>query len=245
MTTGGENLGQETMSGELREPPAPSQAPRKSARTIHPLVVRIGHWTNVVAMFVMIGSGWRIYNDSPLIPGFYFPDWISIGGDPMVADQKWQNHASGALLWHFAVMWLLVINGLIYVSYGAISGRFRRMLLPITFAGVRQAVVDALSFRLSHELGVYNHVQRLLYAGVLILGLLIVLSGLAIWKPVQFEGLVALFGSFQGARWVHFLCMVGFCLFVVVHVTLALLVPSTLLAMITGRGAVHNAGKQA
>jgi thiosulfate reductase cytochrome b subunit len=212
---------------------------RKPGST-HPPIVRLTHWINAVAMFIMIGSGWRIYNDSPLISDFYFPDWISIGGNPDVSDRLWQNHASGALLWHFAGMWLLVINGLVYVSYGFYSGRFRRMLLPITVAGVRQSIVDALRLKLEHTVGVYNHVQRLLYVGVLALGVLVVLSGLAIWKPVQFQELTALFGSFQGARWVHFLCMAGICLFVVVHVTLAILVPRTLLSMLTGRSEGHS-----
>ena len=209
----------------------PEQA---ASRVVHPRVVRITHWINAIAMLIMIGSGWRIYNDSPLIPGFYFPDWLNIGGNPAVSDAKWQNHAYGGLQWHFAGMWLLIINGLVYLTYGFVSGRLRRMLLPITVAGVRKAILDAVSFKLDHELGIYNHVQRLLYIGVLGLAVLVVLSGLAIWKPVQFPTLAALFITFQGARWVHFLCMIGIVLFVVVHVTLAILVPKTIVSMIKG-----------
>lgn len=221
---------------------APAEQPTQASQ-IHPPIVRITHWLNVIAMFIMIGSGWRIYNDSPLIEGFYFPDWLSIGGDPQVSDKKWQNHASGGLQWHFAGMWLLAINGLIYFTYSLMSGRWRAMLLPITVEGVRKAIIDALTFKLDHELGVYNHVQRLLYIGVLCLGVLVVLSGLAMWKPVQFQTLALLFGSFQGARWVHFLCMTGIVLFVIVHVALAILVPRTILSMINGgdRNANHDA----
>jgi thiosulfate reductase cytochrome b subunit len=203
-------------------------------RQMHPRVVRITHWLNAIAMVIMIGSGWRIYNDSPLIDGFTFPAVITLGGNPDVSYAKWQNGAYGALQWHFAAMWLLVVNGLIYLTYGVLSGRFRRLLLPITVTGVLAATADALRFKLDHTKNVYNHVQRLLYVGVLTLAVVVVLSGLAIWKPVQFQTLATLFGSFQGARWVHFLCMTGIVLFLVVHVMLALLVPRTLVAMITG-----------
>jgi thiosulfate reductase cytochrome b subunit len=211
----------------------PADPPMQQGQ-IHPPIVRITHWLNVVAMFIMIGSGWRIYNDSPLIDGFFFPNWFNIGGNPEISDRKWQNHASGGLQWHFAGMWLLAINGLVYFTYCLVSGRFRRMLLPVSVEGIRNAVVDALTFKLDHELGVYNHMQRLLYIGVLCLGILVVMSGLAMWKPVQFQTLASLFISFQGARWVHFLCMIGIVLFVIVHVTLAVLVPKTIVSMITG-----------
>ena len=86
---------------------------------IHPDWVRITHWINALAMLVMIGSGWEIYNASPLFP-FNFPGSITLGG--------W---LAGALLWHFAAMWLLAINGLVYVALGLATGRFRRKLLPI------------------------------------------------------------------------------------------------------------------
>ncbi len=201
---------------------------------LHPRIVRITHWVNAVAIIVMIGSGWRIYNDSPLIDGFHFPHQITIGGDPGVSFEKYQNAAYGALQWHFAAMWVLVINFLVLLTYGFVSGRYRRLLLPVTIDGVRKAVVDALTFKLDHQLGVYNHVQRLLYIGVLSLIVLLVLSGLAIWKPVQFQTLAKLFVTFQGARWVHFLSMTGVVLFLVVHVALALLVPKTIVAMVTG-----------
>ena len=87
--------------------------------TIHPLWLRITHWINAVAMVAMIGSGWEIYNASPLF-GFAFPKSITIGG--------W---LAGALLWHFAAMWLLAVNGLVYIALGIATGRFRRKLLPI------------------------------------------------------------------------------------------------------------------
>jgi thiosulfate reductase cytochrome b subunit len=101
--------------------------------------------------------------------------------------------------------------------------------------GVKRDLLDALRFRLSHEdISAYNQVQRLLYIGVLVLGVLVVLSGLAIWKPVQLWWLTDLFYGFQGARWIHFLCMTGIVLFLIVHISLAIFVPSTLVSMITG-----------
>ncbi len=191
---------------------------------IHPAWVRLTHWINAVAIVVMILSGWQIYNASPLFP-FRFPNGITIGG--------W---LAGALLWHFAAMWLLVINGIVYVALGFASGRFKRKLWPIRPSEVIDDIRAALSGRLAHEdLSVYNAVQKLLYAGVLIAGLIIVLSGLAIWKPVQLQELTALFGGYDAARYVHFLAMAAIGGFILVHVAMALLVPKSLRAMITGR----------
>jgi thiosulfate reductase cytochrome b subunit len=191
---------------------------------IHPRWVRITHWINVVAMAVMIGSGWQIYNASPLFP-FEFPRTITIGG--------W---LAGALLWHFAAMWLLVVNGIIYATFGILSGRFRRKLFPIRPSEVAADLKAALSFKLAHDdLSVYNAVQRLLYLGVILAGVVIVLSGLAIWKPVQLQELTALFGGYEAARYVHFFAMAAIVGFLVVHIVLAIVVPKSLRAMIVGR----------
>ena len=199
-----------------------SSAPAGPA--IHPLWVRITHWINALAMLVMIGSGWEIYNASPLF-AFTFPGSITLGG--------W---LAGALLWHFAAMWVLAINGLVYLSLGVATGRFRRKLWPIRPAEVIATVRDALTFKLAHEdLSVYNAVQRLLYVGVILAGIVIVLSGLAIWKPIQLQELTALFGGFDAARYVHFAAMAIIVGFLVIHVLLALIVPKSLRAIFTGR----------
>lgn len=208
--------------------------------TVHPWPVQVWHWLNVIAIFIMVGSGWHIYDNVPVIPWLTFPDWATLGGDP---DLTYRLHGDvgfgNALLWHFAAMWLLVLNGLGYVTYGVASGRFHRKLWPISAGGLVSDVRDALTFKLAHaDISVYNSVQKLLYVGILAVLGLIVISGLAVWKPVQFQTLAALMGGFQGARLVHFLCMSAIVLFVVVHVTLALLVPSTLVAMLTGRARV-------
>jgi thiosulfate reductase cytochrome b subunit len=196
----------------------------EASEVIHPRWVRITHWINAVAMVIMIGSGWQIYNASPLFP-FEFPRTITIGG--------W---LAGALLWHFAAMWLLVVNGIVYVTLGIISGRFRRKLLPIRPSEVVADLKAAATFKLAHDdLSVYNAVQRLLYLGVILAGVVIVLSGLSIWKPVQLQELTALFGGYEAARYVHFFAMATIVGFLVVHVLLALVVPKSLRAMVTGR----------
>jgi thiosulfate reductase cytochrome b subunit len=191
---------------------------------IHPAWVRIAHWINFVAVAVMIGSGWEIYNASPLF-SFVFPRSITLGG--------W---LAGALLWHFAAMWVLAVNGCIYLALGIATGRFRRKLVPIRPADVLADARAALTGKLSHEdLSVYNAVQRLLYLGVIVAGIIIVLSGISIWKPVQMQELTALFGGYDAARYVHFFAMAAIGGFLVIHVIMAVLVPRSLRAMIVGR----------
>jgi thiosulfate reductase cytochrome b subunit len=199
--------------------------PPEPARTlIHPLWVRVTHWVNAVAMAVMIGSGWEIYNASPLFP-FAFPPAITLGG--------W---LAGALLWHFAAMWVLAVNGLIYVVLGIVTGRFRRMLVPIRPSEVLADAKAALARKLSYDdLSIYNAVQKLLYLGVILVGVVLVLSGLAIWKPVQLQELAAVFGGYTAARYVHFFAMAATVAFLVIHVIMSFLVPKSLRAMVVGR----------
>ncbi len=194
-------------------------------RRLHPVPVRVMHWVNALAMIVMITSGWGIYNDSVIISGLHFSRSLRLG--------SW---AAESLLWHFAGMWFLAINGLLYLLYGLITGRFRERLFPIRVADVLQTVRDTLHFRITHEdLTHYNAVQKLLYLIVMVAGVSQVATGLAIWKPIQFSGLVGLFGGFQGARLVHFIFMAALVGFLVVHVALVILVPRTLVAMVLGR----------
>ena len=199
-------------------------APARPAAVIHPVWVRITHWINAVALFVMITSGWRVYNASPLFK-FEFPQAISLG-----------DGLADALLWHFAAMWLFVVNGAVYVTLGLVTGRFRRKLLPVRPGEVVHDLRAALTGKLSHDdLSVYNAVQRLLYIGVILAGVLVVLSGLSIWKPVQVQELTAVFGGYDAARYVHFVAMAAIAAFLVIHITLAILVPKSLRAMILGR----------
>jgi thiosulfate reductase cytochrome b subunit len=193
-------------------------------RPLHPLPLRIMHWINAAAMIVMIASGWQIYNDEVLFGWLHFPGWITIGGG-----------AEGALQWHFLAMWILVLNGFGYLAYGVRTGRFRRMLFPIHAREVLLEIRKALRLDLRHDdLTHYNAVQRLLYVGIIAVIIVQVLSGLIIWKPIQFSELSFLFYDFQGARLAHFIGMVAIVGFVLVHVALALIVPQTLLAMLKG-----------
>jgi thiosulfate reductase cytochrome b subunit len=217
------------MTGEAMETvmstlTADRAAAATATRTIHPVWVRVCHWINAVAMILMVLSGWQIYNASPLF-NFVFPRSITLGG--------W---LAGALLWHFAAMWLLMVNGLVYVVLGFVTGRFRRKLTPITPSGVIADARAALTGHLSHDdLSKYNSVQKLLYAGIIVVGVIIVLSGLSIWKPVQFQWLTALFGGYDIARYVHFFAMAAIVAFFIIHVVMALLVPKSLRTMIIGR----------
>ncbi len=196
----------------------------RSARKLHPWPVRVMHWTNAVATIAMILSGWGIYNDSVIIHGLHVAHWIRLG-----------DWAAESLLWHFAAMWLLMANGLAYLVYGVVTGRLRERLLPIRLSDLVGTVRDTLRGHVAHEdLTVYNAVQKVLYILAIGGGVAQVVTGFAVWKPVQLSWLVALLGGFQGARLLHFLGMSGLVLFLVVHVALALLVPQTLWAMLAG-----------
>lgn len=202
---------------------APPATPATGA--IHPLWVRVTHWLNALAALVMMLSGWRIYDASPVFAWFRFPTEITLGG--------WLG---GALQWHFAAMWLLVFNGLIYLAMNLASGRFVRKFFPISPRAVWRDFIAALTGKLSHaDLRVYNAVQRLAYLFVVVDLIVLVLSGLAIWKSVQFPLLRELMGGYDNARIVHFCAMVLMAAFIVVHLAMVALVPRSLLAMLRGR----------
>jgi thiosulfate reductase cytochrome b subunit len=206
------------------------KSPARTERLLHPLPLRVMHWINAIAIFIMIGSGWRIYNDDVLFAWLHFPDFLVIG--------KWAQYG---LQWHFFGMWIFVINGFAYLIYGIATGRFRRKLFPISLREILATVGEALRFRLSRDdLTHYNAVQKILYLGIILVGIIIVISGLSLWKPVQLSELAGLFGSFQTIRLVHFLCMAAIVGFLMVHVTLALLVPQSLVAMVIGGPLVRD-----
>jgi thiosulfate reductase cytochrome b subunit len=186
---------------------------KKEVRT-HTLPVRISHWLLALSIVIMIGSGCRIYD--------------AMHGAPGIAT---------AFTWHFAGLWLLLPSFLLYILWGMGSGHFQRDFLPVSAGAFRRDFVSALRLRLEHRPGEYNAVQKVFYWVVLAAVLLMIVSGIAMWEPVQTYPLEVLFGGFQGARLVHFLAAVVIMAFLLVHLTLVILAPSMLVAMIVGRRA--------
>ncbi|MGD0433549.1 MAG: cytochrome b/b6 domain-containing protein [Acetobacteraceae bacterium] len=203
---------------------AMNAAPVDGARATRSVVIRTTHWLNAIAMTCMIGSGWRIYDASPLFP-FAFPASLTFG-----------DWLGGALAIHFAAMWLLAVNFAVYLTWSLATGHLRRSFLPIRAAALRADAIQALTFRLTHDPGRYNTVQKLLYL-LVILGISgAIVSGAVLWKPVQLQEFAILMGGYEGVRRVHFAAMTWIVLFVVIHVAMVAIVPSTLLPMLTGRG---------
>ena len=193
--------------------------------TIQPVWVRITHWINALAVVLMVMSGWQVYDASPIFPVLRFPSTVTLGG--------WLGRA---LQWHFAVMWMLVANFLVYIGVNLASGRLRRKLLPISFKSLAIDLVAALRGTLGHEdLRRYNAVQKFAYLVIIVDTAVVILSGLTIWKSVQFPLLRALMGGYDDARVVHFFAMSVLVAFFVVHVVMVALVPRSLLLMICGR----------
>jgi thiosulfate reductase cytochrome b subunit len=191
---------------------------------IHPAWLRATHWLNALAVVILATSGWRIYNASPLFD-FKFASGITLGG--------WLG---GAILWHFAAMWLLAASGLVYLLCNIGTGRLRAKFFPLSPRAVLADLLAALRGRLSHaDLRQYNAMQRAAYLFAMVDAVLLVLSGLVLWKSVQFPLLRELLGGYESARRVHFFAMAALVAFVAVHLVMAALVPRTLLAMIRGR----------
>jgi thiosulfate reductase cytochrome b subunit len=208
--------------------------PRLEVQT-HPIATRVTHWLMALSIVILIGSGWRIYNASPIF-GFTFPEAITLGGD---VEQALALHndpgVASAIAWHFAAMWLLAFSYFGFMLWNIFSGHFWRDFLPVGPVSFWRDFVAAASFKLQHRLGEYNVVQRVAYWGALGAVAMMLLSGIAIWKPVQTYPLETLFGGFQGARIVHFVFMAAISLFIVIHVALVILVPKTFVAMTLGR----------
>ena len=197
---------------------------RETTGIIHPAWLRLTHWLNAIAVILLVTSGWRIYNATRFLD-FGIPPGLTLGG--------WLG---GALQWHFAAMWLLVANGVLYLLVNICSGRLRRQFFPVTPRQLLRDAGQALRGKLSHaDPRHYNSVQRLAYLFVMVDSVVIVLSGLVLWKSVQFPLLRELMGGYEAARYVHFFAMAGLCAFIVVHVAMVALVPRTLLAMLRGR----------
>ncbi|HEY3597529.1 MAG TPA: cytochrome b/b6 domain-containing protein [Paraburkholderia sp.] len=213
------------MATSHADTPLAAPPPTGASRSTHPLWVRITHWLNALAAIVMMLSGWRIYDASPVFKGFVIPPGLTLGG--------WLG---GALQWHFAAMWLLVFNGLVYLLLNLASRRFFHKFLPVSPRAIFGDFIAALTGKLSHaDLRQYNAVQKFAYLFVVCDLIVLVLSGLAIWKSVQFPLLRELMGGYDSARVVHFCAMSLMALFIVVHLVMVALVPRSFVAMLRGR----------
>jgi thiosulfate reductase cytochrome b subunit len=187
-----------------------------------PALTRLMHGLNAIAILILIPTGWAIYNAAPFFP-FSFPKWLVL-----------ELYLTEALRWHFAFAWLFVVNGLLMLI---VRGGVRRggpALLPVSPEGLKSDVVATLKLAMPHRHGAYNQPQRLAYLVAFVLMVLVTLSGLALWKPVQLHMIADLLGGYESARRVHFAAMAGLCAFIIVHLTMVLLVPRTLLTVLFG-----------
>ncbi len=200
----------------------------------HPLIVRIAHWLNAVALLVMIASGLRIFlafpSFGPKIPQENFfvlpPKGITLGG--------WLG---GALQWHFTFMWIFVGSGLLYVIYQIATSHWRQVLfMPRDIKGVWPMARHYFFFgKKPPAEAAYNPLQKLAYTAAIFLGVLSTLTGLVLYKPVQFWWLAALMGGFHFARGLHFFAMLGFVAFIPGHlIMVALHGWNNFYSMITG-----------
>lgn len=204
----------------------------------HHWIVRLTHWVNVVAVFIMVGSGLRIFNAYPAFAprggtfccypfaGQPIPKWLTFGG--------W---LAGARNWHFAMMWVLALNGLLYLGFIYLHGEWRD--LTPRRGDIRDSLEMMkyyLRIRRDHpEQGKHNALQRTAYFIMPILGMVLILSGLAIWKPVQLSFLTNLFGGYVWARYWHFVAMALLVAFSLIHIFMVFVVdPASLRSMITG-----------
>jgi thiosulfate reductase cytochrome b subunit len=192
---------------------------------VQPLWLRITHWLNALAVLIMVTSGWQIYNASPIFRSIVFPPSITLGG--------WLG---GALQWHFAAMWLLVANFIVYLAMNLATGRLRRRMFPLSIRRIFSDALAAVRGKLGHDdLTHYNAVQKFAYLAVIVDIVIVILSGLAVWKSVQFPLLRTLMGGYDDARVVHFFGMSFLVAFFVVHIVMVALVPRSLVLMIRGR----------
>jgi Ni/Fe-hydrogenase b-type cytochrome subunit len=218
--------------------PLPPTAPPRRRGKRHHWIVRLTHWVNVVAFTVMVGSGLRIFNAYPAFhrkgesfccypfEGQAVPAWLTFGG--------W---LAGARNWHFAMMWVLVLTGVVYLAFIYLHGEWRDLVPRRGDARDAWEMVKfyALARHDHPRQGKHNALQKLAYFSMPVVGIVIVLTGLAIWKPVSLGWLTALFGGYVWARYWHFVAMLALVILALGHVFMVLAVdPYSLRGMITG-----------
>ena len=192
----------------------------------HPVFVRVTHWVNFVALAIMVSSGLRIYNASPLF-SFGMPSWVTLGG--------W---LAGARMWHFFGMWLFVANGISWVLYNLISrhGRTTTLFNRGDVGGVLPMILYYMRIRKDHPPSrKYNSLQKLAYTTIPIVALGAVTTGVAIYWPVQFGFITSAFGNYDTARVWHFIFMAALVGFFGGHIFMVTISGwSNFMSMITG-----------
>ncbi|MFC5412141.1 cytochrome b/b6 domain-containing protein [Larkinella bovis] len=187
----------------------------------HPLAIRWFHWINFPVLFVMIWSGLLIYwayqpykiqiGDTVLFK--FFPNWF-------IQALHLRRRLAEGMSWHFVFMWLFTLNGLLYVLYTLLSGEWR-LLLPNrhSFRAAWQVTLHDLGIRkTAPPQRKYNGAQRIAYTAIILMGVGSLLTGLALYKPIQLAGLTSLMGGYETARLLHFALTMGYVLFFVIHI---------------------------
>lgn len=225
-------------SGPENRSAEPAHATGRNPRSQQPLPIRLVHWLNALFLILMAGSGLQILAAYPSLgpQGEQYP-WYPFQGTPPPKWLRIGGWLGGARHWHFAIAWFFILNGVVYVAYLVASGEWqRRWFQPRRDAwnAIRQFAYYTRIRSEPPPADFYNGLQRLAYTSVILFGFIMVLSGLAIYKPVQLHWLTLLFGGYDGARVVHLagLCMLA--LFVASHLVLVALHPREIVSMITG-----------
>jgi thiosulfate reductase cytochrome b subunit len=201
-------------------------------------MVRVTHWINVIALPLMVASGLRIFNAYPAFArkGETFCCY-PFAHKPIPAALTLGGWLAGGRHWHFAVMWILVVNALVYLGFIYLHGEWRELAPHRGDVHRAWEMIEFYAFRLKkhpHQ-GKHNALQKTAYFAMPIVAAIIVLSGVAIWKPVQLHWLTMLFGGYVWARYVHFVAMVLLVLLVLGHVFMVFAVdPYSLRSMVTG-----------
>jgi Ni/Fe-hydrogenase b-type cytochrome subunit len=199
----------------------------------HPWIVRFCHWVNSVALFVMVGSGLQIFRAFPSF-GDKIPEQDLLNWPKAFAIGGWLG---GALQWHLTFMWIYITTGALYLGYQVFSGNYRQVLfVPSDVGGVWPMARHYFFFGPKPPaIAVYNPLQKLAYTSAIALGILSTLTGIAIWKPVQFSWLAWLMGGFQLARLWHFIVMWAIIIFVLGHLVMVVIHGwSNFISMLTG-----------
>lgn len=204
----------------------------------HHWIVRVTHWVNAIALTLMVGSGLRIFD---AYPGFSRRGEVfccyPFEGKEIPANLTFGGWLAGARHWHFAMMWVLVVNGLVYLAWVYLHGEWRDL---VPRRGDARDAIEMTKFylfvRKDHpRQGKHNAMQKLTYFVLPWVATLTVLSGIAIWKPVQFAPLTNFLGGYAWARYWHFLAMLAIVVLSFAHIFMVIAVdPYSLRSMITG-----------